>query len=78
MNWISIGKGALGVVTSLGVSNIVGNIVKSTTPAGLNTFNKITIAVGSFVLGSMIADKTVKYLNEEIDNLLTKKEEVVG
>ena len=78
MNWLAIGKGALGVVTSLGVNNIVGNIVKATTPAGLNTFNKITIAVGSFVLSGMIADKVVKYLNEEIDNLLTKKEETVG
>jgi chaperone required for assembly of F1-ATPase len=77
MNWLSIGKGALGFVASIGVGNIVSNIVKSTTPANLNTFNKVTIGVGSFVLSSLVAKQVVDHMNSEIDGLVAsmKKEE---
>lgn len=75
MNWLSITKAALGLVASIGVGNIVGNAVKATTPANLNTINKITIQVGTFVLSGMVADQATKYLNEQIDSLIQKKEE---
>lgn len=74
MNWLSITKSALGLVTSIGVGNIVGNAVKATTPPNLNTFNKITIQVGTFVLSGMVADQANKYLNEQIDSLIQTKE----
>jgi len=73
MNYLSIFKGVAGLVTSTGVGNIVGNIIKVTTPANQNTFNKITTVVGGFVLSAMIADKTVEYLNEQIDAMFSDK-----
>jgi len=70
MNWLSIGKGVLGLIVGHGVNNIVGNIISATTPKNLNTFNKITTTVGSLVLSAMIADKAIEYMNGEIDSLL--------
>ncbi len=77
MNWLNIGKTTLGFVTSIGVGNIIGNVVKATTPMGLNTFNKISINIGTFVLSGIVADQATRYLNKEIDSLLSevKKEE---
>jgi hypothetical protein len=75
MNWLLIGKGVIGAVTSIGVGNIIGNIVKATTPTNLNTFNKVTIGVGSFVLSGMVADQAVKYVNSEIDRIVAPVKE---
>jgi hypothetical protein len=76
MNAIEIAKGVLGTITAIGVGNIVGNVVKATTPAGLNLFNRASISFGSFIIGGVITDHAVRYLNAELDNLLIKKEEL--
>lgn len=83
MTWLSIGKSTISLVTSIGISNIIGNIVKSTTPTGLNTFNKLSINIGVFVLSGMISDQASKYISHEIDDLISNvnkvtKEEKVG
>lgn len=81
MNWLTLGKSALGLVTSIGVGNIIGNIVKATTPAGLNTFNKISVGLATFVVTGVVADKAVEYLNKEIDSAVDsvkKKEQPKG
>lgn len=70
MTWLKVGKGLLGMFVSYGVGNIVGNIIKKTTPIDLNTFNKVSINVAGFAVASMISDKTITYLNEEIDRAL--------
>lgn len=69
MNWLGVTKSLLGMITSIGVGNIVGNVVKATTPANLNTFNKITIQVGTFVISGLVATHAVNYVNSEIDSI---------
>jgi len=76
MNLLAIAKGALGLVISTGVGNIVGNAVKMTTPAGQNTFNKVATNVGAFVLAAMIADKTVEYSDAQFEKIFPTKQTV--
>ena len=74
MSIFKMGKIGLGLITALGIQNIVGNIVKSTTPPGLNTFNKLSINVATFVVSGMIANQANKYLNREINDLMGNNE----
>lgn len=72
MSWLNVGKTLFGGIVSIGVGNIVGNIVKATTPANLNTFNKLSIQVGTFVLSGMVAAQAVTYVNNEVDSIVTQ------
>jgi len=77
MNLLSVTKAVLSLITSTGVGNIVGNVVRVSTPANQSTFNKITTTVASFVLTGMIADKATEYLNEQIDGIFETKSKPV-
>jgi uncharacterized membrane protein YeiH len=70
MDWLSITKATLGLVTSMGVGTIVSNAIKATTPTNVNAINRVTIQVGSFILSAFVAHQTVKYMDEEIDSML--------
>lgn len=56
-----------GIVIGLGVGAIIGNAVKFTTPSDLGRFMKACVGIGSFALGGLAADATVKYANDRID-----------
>ena len=80
MNWIKIAKGLTSFVVSAGVSTIVTNVVRATTPRNIGLLNKIAIGVGGLALSGLVADQAVKYVEKEIDEVLTsliveKKEE---
>lgn len=60
-----------GLVISVGVGNIVSNAIKATTPATISTFRKVCIAVGGFVLSSMIVDKATIYAEETVDKAIS-------
>lgn len=75
MNFMSIAKGVVGGVISYGINNIIGNIIKATTPENINTINKLSIGISAFALSSMISDKTTEYIFEEIDKIIPLKTE---
>lgn len=58
-----------GIVIGLGVGAIVGNAVKFTTPGDLGRLMKACVGLGSFALGGLAADATVKYANKQIDDM---------
>lgn len=72
MNKLDILKGASEILTSIGVSAIVGNVIKMTADPEGGRIKKIAIGVGGFVLSSMVADKAVDYANERIDSTAEK------
>lgn len=49
------------IVISVGVGAIVGNAVKSTTPADIGTIKKFCVGVGTFVLSNMVCEKATEY-----------------
>lgn len=54
-------KGVISITTALSTGMIVGNVIRATTPTGLEKGTKIVIGVGSFFLGGMVGSKTAEY-----------------
>lgn len=62
-------KLAAQIVAGLGVSKIVSDIVKNNVLV-LNTFHKVTVNAGSFVLGAMLMDQSAKHISETVDTVV--------
>ena len=61
-----------GVVISVGVSAIMGEFLRSNSPTQINAFKKLCVGIGGFALASMVANKTVDYADEKIEELESK------
>lgn len=57
-------------VGSIGVGAVVGNVIKSTTPANLKLVPKISVGVGAFVLTNVLGDLAAKALSNNIDEVV--------
>lgn len=68
MNILPIAKAASNIVVSMGTGAVVTNAIKSTTPADIKTFQKVTIGVGGLVLSSMVGELASKYTETKIDD----------
>lgn len=75
-------KTILGLTTSIGVGQVVQNIVEVTTPDNLSKFKKITTIVGGIAVSAVLSNLASEYAEKQFDsiinavNTLTKKEEV--
>lgn len=54
------------ILVSIGVSVIVGGAIVMVKPPKLGTIKKIATCVGGYALASMVADRTVAYVDEKI------------
>lgn len=76
-------KTIIGVTTSIGVGQVVQNIVEATTPENLSKVKKITTIVGCTVVSAVLSNLASEYVEEQFDsitktfNTLTKKQEEV-
>lgn len=77
MTKLEIIKEVGSIVVSLGVSAIVGNIVRSTTPSSISTYKKVVIGVGGFMLTGMVNNAVKKYTVEYIDDLAKNVKKMV-
>ncbi len=66
MNPLGLVKAAADLIVSMGVGVVVGNVIKTTTPATLNLAQKIGVGVGSFVLCHMFGDMAARYTTQTI------------
>lgn len=69
-------------VISIGVSSIVDNVVKSTTPENIGAIKKLCIGVTALVIGSMLTETVYNHaeakaitIAEKIKSESNKKEE---
>lgn len=69
MNKRNIAKQILTSVASLGVGTVVTQIIKHTTPVDLTPYNKVAVAIGGIVIGSMVADVTTNHINGQFDEI---------
>lgn len=69
MNPIGIVKAVSGIVVSLGVGAVVGNIIRTTTPTDINTLQKVVAGVGAAVVGMVVADAAAKQIDGQIDQI---------
>lgn len=66
---LNTAKLAINLVSGLGVSKIVSDVIKNNTVV-LTTSQKFLVNAGGLVLGSMIVDKAVDHVNETIDKIV--------
>jgi len=76
MNGFKIIKAGLGLITSLGVGAIVGNLINSTTPDTVKTIMKGCIWAGGMVLSTMVGDMVAKYTVDQIDDAVDMIKEI--
>lgn len=80
MNILPIAKAASNIIVSMGAGAVVTNAIKSTTPADIKTFQKVTIGVGGLVLSSMVGEMASNYtsskLDESVETVKKSKEEI--
>lgn len=67
MNALKVFKGAADIIVSIGAGAIVTNAIKATSPEDMKLVKKLSVAVGGFVISSMVADAASKYTSEKID-----------
>lgn len=58
----------LKLVTNLGISNMVFNTVKATTPANSHPVSKVCTFVGAVVVTNMISIKANDYIDKAMDD----------
>lgn len=66
-NKIQVAKAVGGIIVGLGVTAIVKNVVKSTTPSSTTALTKLCISVSAIVIGTMFADKVTDYTDGKIE-----------
>lgn len=76
MNPMTIVKGVVDLAVSAGAGAVVGNAIKMSTPADAKKIQKISIAVGGFVLSGLVGAQASKYATEQIDTTLAQIKEV--
>lgn len=71
-------KLALNTITGLGISllcsSFAGNIAGTSKSGGIK---KACMAIGGAVIGGMVANQAEKYINGEVDNFVTKFDEIM-
>lgn len=64
---LPIAKLAVNLISSVGVSKVVNDIIRNNTNVA-TTADAVKVAAGSLVLGSMIADHASKHVNDRVDS----------
>ena len=56
-------------VVSVGVGNIVSNIVKATTPENVGKIRKFCITAGAMAISGIVGAKAVEYTENQVDTV---------
>lgn len=82
MKKLSLIKGGLELLVSIGVGAITGSAIKMVKPQNIGAIKKIAVGIGGLALANMVADKTVDYVDQQwedtakkIKEFFTKKKE---
>jgi hypothetical protein len=59
---------AVHIVSSIGVSKVVNDIIKNNTNV-VTTADAIKVTAGSLVIGSMVAEKASRHVNDRVDSV---------
>jgi gamma-glutamyl-gamma-aminobutyrate hydrolase PuuD len=62
-------KGIVGIVASLGAGAVVGNLIKTTTPASAGKIAKVLAGIGGLVLTGVTSVLAAQYAENEVDNI---------
>jgi hypothetical protein len=69
MTTFTIVKAGVHIVSALGVTKVLGDIVRNNTTV-VTTTDKVLVNAGSLVLGSMIVEKASQHVSEQIESVI--------
>jgi hypothetical protein len=69
MNKMDLLRGATELAVSVGVSIVVGNLIKETTPVDSNKFQRVMVGIGGYALGGLLGDMAGQKVVRQIDDL---------
>lgn len=69
MNVVPLVKTGAGLIASLSAGNVVGNIIKATTPENLSKTKKLLTLAGGLVVSAVIADLASTYVEDQIQDV---------
>jgi len=75
---INILKTVTGFVTSAAVGTVVRNVVKNNIVASGGPVNMVLVGIGSYIIGGMISQHAVEYVNGQIDETVVWVNEVLN
>jgi hypothetical protein len=78
MNKVEMVKGSIGLVVSIGVGAIIGNIVKSTSDNNANIFTKVCVMAGGTVLSAIVGKIAVNYTETQVNEIVNQFKNVVS
>lgn len=78
MNTLNAVKMVAGLVVSTGIGNIVGNLVKHTTPEDVKLPIKVVTNIGGFALAGFLAMKTAAYTESTIQEVVDTTKKLVN
>jgi len=64
-------KLAVNIISSLGVSKILGDVIKNNTTV-VTTADSILVKAGTLVLGTMVVGKAADHVNATMDGMISK------
>lgn len=67
MEKLKVVKTVTGLIIGMGVKQLAENVVKNTTPTGIDPFSKICIKLGSYVLTAMISELAAVYAVNKLE-----------
>lgn len=71
MSGLTVAKLAVNIVSSLGVSKILSDVIKNNTTV-VTTVDRILVNAGSLVLGTMVVGKASDHVNATMDGAINK------
>ena len=71
MNALEIAKAAASMVVGIGTSKIVHSVIDNNVDT-VTVVDKVTVAAGSIVIGSMVGEATKKHLDTQIQAVVDK------
>lgn len=63
---------AANIIISMACGTVVGNAIRFTTPANINTVNKVLVRIGTFCIGSMVGEKVSIYTIDMVKKSIAK------
>lgn len=75
---LGIVKGVTEIAVSMGVSVVIGNLIKETTPLNANKFQKVMVSIGGYTLGGLLGDMAAQRVIKQVDELADRFKQAIN
>lgn len=76
VNYLSIIKSGVELISSTTVTSVVAGIVKKASPDNMTKLQKVSAAIGTVAISTVLGDLSGRYFNDQIDQVAKRIKEV--